>query len=336
MPSPQNNQNAPRSSRSLFSLTILIVWLVLLGWAFINRQAIFDWWKLRGYDPPAEVSALATQTTMNDQARKMFYVNQPLILHKQNFTKYCPNSGGEKTIVLGCYHPTQNGIYVLAVDDARLNGVEQVTSAHEMLHAAYDRLSGSDKQKVDKLLTDYYQNELADERVKKIIDAYKQSEPNDVVNEMHSIFGTELRDLPPALETYYARYFTNRQAVAAYASKYQGEFTSRQNAIEQYDAQLETYKNQINSLESQLQGQKLQIDSEQQRLANLRAENNIAAYNSGVPGYNQLVRDYNANVAVLRVLVVKYNNLVNQRNAVAFEVDQLSKELSTNKSTINN
>ena len=336
MPSQQNNQRGAGTGRSLFGLTILIVWLVLLGWAFVNRQNVWDWWKLRGYDPPAEISSLATQTTMNDQARKMFYVNQPLILHKQNFTKFCPSTGGEKTIVLGCYHPTQNGIYVLAVDDDRLNGVEQVTSAHEMLHAAYDRLSASDKQNVDQMLTDYYQNQLQDARVKKIIDAYKQSEPNDVVNEMHSIFGTEIKNLPTGLETYYARYFTNRQVVADFASKYQGEFTSRQAVIEKYDSQLESYKNQINTLESQLQSQKSQIDSEQQRLSSLRAENNIAAFNAGVPGFNQLVRQYNADVASLRSLINAYNGLVNQRNAVAFEVDQLSQELSTNKSTINN
>lgn len=336
MPSQQNNQRGSGSSRSYVGLTILIVWFVLLGWAFVNRQEIWDWWKLRSYDPPAEVSALATQTTMNDKARRMFYVNQPLILHKNNFTKYCPTSGGEKTIILGCYHPTQNGIYILAVDDSRLEGVEQVTSAHEMLHAAYDRLSASEKQEVDNLLTDFYQNDLRDERVKKIIDAYKESEPNDVVNEMHSIFGTEIKDLPPALESYYAKYFSNRQVISDYASKYQGEFTSRQSTIQQYDTQLDTYRNQINNLENDLQSQKSQIDSEQQRLSTLKAENNISAYNAGVPGFNQLVRNYNSNVAILRGLINRYNTLVNQRNAVAFEVDQLSKELSTDKSSINN
>lgn len=336
MPSPQNRQKPQSGAQSLFSLVILTAILVLVGWAVINRQGIWDWWKLRNYDPPAEISALADQTTMNDSARRIFYVNQPSLLHKTNFSKFCPESRNEKTIVLGCYHPPQNGIYVLAVDDARLEGVEQVTSAHEMLHAAYDRLSSSEREEINGMLNDYYQNKLADERIRKVIESYKSSEPNDVVNEMHSIFGTEIKDLPSALESYYAQYFSNRGVVADFAAKYQGEFTSRQTLIDQYDQKLDALRTQIDSLESQLKSQRAEIDNEQQRLSQLRANNSIAAYNAGVPGYNRMVQEYNAGVNQLKAIVSQHNNLVNTRNAIAFEVDQLSRELRADQSTINN
>ena len=140
--------------------------------------------------------------------------------------------------MLGCYHSGQSGIFVLDVTDSRLDGVEQVTAAHEMLHAAYDRLSRSERSKVDAMLEDYYKNDLKDQRIVETINAYKKSEPKDVVNEMHSIFATEIASLPAPLEKYYQRYFTDRGQIVANAERYKSEFTSRQEAIVGYDAQL--------------------------------------------------------------------------------------------------
>ncbi len=82
-----------------------------------------------------------------------------------------------------------------------------------MLHAAYNRLNSADKSRIDNSLQKYYQHTLTDQRIKNIIAAYKKTEPNDLVNEMHSIFGTEVAELPPELETYYKQYFSNRSVV---------------------------------------------------------------------------------------------------------------------------
>ena len=67
--------------------------------------------------------------------------------------------------MLGCYHSNQDGIFLYNVQDARLAGVQQVTAAHEMLHAAYDRLSTKDKNYVDGLLMDYLQERPQDQRI---------------------------------------------------------------------------------------------------------------------------------------------------------------------------
>ena len=190
----------------LFSLAVL---LGLLVWALFNQQYLRDEVRLYHYQPPASITALANETTMTPAAQRIFYVNHPVLDDKADFVNAC-NTHQEQTIVLGCYHSDQAGIYVLSVTDSRLNGVEQVTAAHEMLHAAYDRLSSSDRANVDQMLQQFYDNGLTDSRVRSTIEAYKQTEPNDLVNEMHSIFGTEVANLPAGLETYYQRYFTNR------------------------------------------------------------------------------------------------------------------------------
>jgi hypothetical protein len=333
MPSPTNRN----IYRRLATLVFTLLWVALLAWVVVNRQAIEDWWRLRNYSAPAAVADLAKVDAMTDYARKVFYVNEPSIQNAEQFAQNCPKNGGEQTIVLGCYKGNQNGIYILNVDDPRLDGVKRVTAAHEMLHAVYDRLSTSERQKVDSMLQAYYQNGLSDDRIKSTIEAYKISEPHDVVNEMHSIFGTEIGSLPPELETYYAKYFTNRAQVADYAAKYQAEFTSRRQQVEQYDTQLGSMKGQIDGMEADLQAKRRQIQAQDANLNGLRSSGQINAYNAGVPAYNALIDSYNAEVAQIRSLITQYNSLVAARNAVALEEGQLVKELSgQDVNTINN
>lgn len=307
---------------------MLVVWLLVLVVVALNQQNIVDWWKLRDYQAPVSVSSLATQDTMSNYARKVFYVNKPMVENKLKFSKSCPNDTKEQSIVLGCYHSDQAGIYLLSVSDQRLNGVEQVTAAHEMLHAAYDRLSSSERRRVDKLLEDYYKNHLNDPRIIKTIDDYKRTEPKDLVNEMHSIFGTEIANLPPQLEDYYQRYFTNRPKIAAYAAKYQGEFSSRQTTVDSADQQLSVLKSEIETSEFDLNRKQITIDNERQKLVSLRNNGNLASYNAGVPIYNNLVDEYNKQVQTVRNLIARYNQIVERRNAVALEEDQLVNALS--------
>lgn len=336
MQSPPNNFQQTRPKRHYISIFLLISVLIAIAWGFFNQRAILDWMKLRDYVAPVAISRLADQTTMNDSSRRVFYVNQPELESKTDFSNFCPNNGGEQTIVLGCYHSDQRGIYLLKVTDQRLDGVEQVTAAHEMLHAAYDRLSRQDKQKVDKLLIDYYQNRLTDTRIKNTIEAYRKSEPQDVVNEMHSIFGSEIANLPAPLETYYKRYFTNRAQIATYAAKYQSEFSSRQDAVNKYDAELAALKPQIEKLESELGVQQAIISERQAALNSLRNGGNVTEYNAGVSSFNALVDQYNNQLSQLRNMINRYNSMVVARNAIALEADQLTKELTSNQQTINN
>lgn len=332
---PQTNKNyISKKHHFIRRLLPTLIILALAGGIVSQRQAIQDEWQLYGYTAPVAVANLATQDGMTSYARRVYYVNRPGIISGSQFSQLCPsNNRSEKTIVLGCYHGGQSGIELLGVNDPFLNGVEQVTAAHEMLHAAYDRLSTSEKNKIDALLTNYYQHDLHDARLLAIIDAYKLSEPNDVVNEMHSVFGTEIVSLPLPLEQYYQRYFTNRMDVVAFAAKYQAEFTNRQNVVTQDDAQLATLKTQIESIQSDLADQLAVINDSQARLTALRSSD-VYAYNASVPAYNRLVDRYNSEVNYIQALTAQYNELVNSRNAIALEVDQLAKELSNNTTQI--
>jgi len=334
MPSQPNKQKS-HNNRLLTKYLVLILWFVALAAAYANVQNIKDWIKLRGYTAPPAIVSLADQDSMTGYGRKILYVNHPQILAKDSFTNFCPSSTAEQTIVLGCYHSGQSGIYLLNVSDARLNGVEQVTAAHEMLHGAYERLSNKDRQNIDAMLLNYYHNGLTDERIIKTIDDYRRTEPNDVVNEMHSVFGTEVQNLPAPLENYYKRYFNNRQQIAAFAARYQSEFTSRQAAVATYDKQLLSMKQQIDNLESDLKSKQQAINDQQQYLTNLKTSN-VNAYNAAVPSFNAAIEAYNSEVQQVRSLINTYNQTVTTRNAIAFEENQLVKDLSAPAAAINN
>ncbi|TAH32515.1 hypothetical protein EYC58_02935 [Candidatus Saccharibacteria bacterium] len=319
--------------KQTLKIVVLVVLVGQLSLVWVQRQAVADWMKLLGYQAPSPVAALATEDTMTPEATKLFYVNHPEIVRGTLFSSNCP-AGGEKTVVLGCYKGNDRGIYLYDVTDERLNGVEQVTAAHEMLHAAYRRLSSSERKEVDGWLMAYYQNELTDQRIKDIIESYKKSEPDDVVNEMHSIFATEIATLPSNLETYYKRYFENRAKVIAYTSQYQAEFTTRQDQITTYDSQLKSLKSQIDANEATLKQQRSTLDKLSQQMQSAKARGDTAAYNSMVPGYNAKVNAFNVLLEATKSQIAQYNDLVEKRNAVAVEEQQLVKALSSDTDTV--
>lgn len=316
------------SSGALATLIGVCIGVALAVGVIWNLQAIIDWWRLRDYTPAASISALADQTTMSDKARKLFYVNHPQLLTGSVFSSYC-KLGAEKTVVLGCYLSGDRGIYLYQVTEERLRGVVETTAAHEMLHVAYDRLSDSEKQRIDSLLTNFYSSGLQDERVKQTIEAYKQSEPDELVNEMHSIFATEVAVLPEELEAYYRIYFADRASVVAMASRYQAEFTSRREQAAAYDTQLATLKKQIDANQTSSATKRQTLDRDYARMQALQQNGDVSNYNRLVDTYNAGVQAYNNLLTTTRNQIEQYNQIVEQRNAVALEERALAQALTS-------
>lgn len=296
--------------------------------AYTNAQNIEDWFRLRAYTPPATIASFVTEDSMTPEATRIFYVTHPILeTSLQKFQQACANA--EQTIVLGCYisgRSIDNNIIIREINDSRLEGVEQVTAAHEMLHSAYDRLSSNEKQEIDALLLNYYKNNLTDQRIKDTIESYKKTEPTELINEMHSIFGTEIQILPASLESYYKRYFMDRTKVTSLALKYENEFSSRKSQVEELDQQLNSLKDQIVSAERDLNQRGGELQSQRNRIENSGSQGEIDTYNFKVNQYNDLVRRY-------QNLIATYNRLVEERNLISKELDSLRQSLDSRIST---
>ena len=235
--------------------------------------------------------------------------------------------------MLGCYHPDQNGIYIYAVQDPTLAGIQQVTAAHEVLHSVYARLSGSARKQLNAELRDYYEHGLTDANVKAEVALYQKTEPDSVYDEMSCTFGTEIADLPAALNTYYAQFFTDRQKIVGYEQQYQAQFTSRRQQITADDTQLAGMKAQINSEEADLTTESTGLGKQKTQLQQLLSSGQLAAYNTGVASYNTRVDSYNAALGNLKQQISNYNQLVDTRNSIAGQLTTLDGAIDTRLST---
>jgi chromosome segregation ATPase len=218
------------------------------------------------------------------------------------------------------------GIAIFAVHDPRLRGTEQVTAAHEMLHAAYERLSSGERHEVDAQLVAFFESGALDAEVRERIESY---EPSARVSEMHSMLGTEVAQLPAGLETYYRRYFDDRSAVTSFAAAYREQFQRLESQIDTYEARLHTWSAQLETRSEDLDRQEQQLAVDRARLDSLRASSMVDEYNAAVPAFNASVGAYNLAFADFHAQVDAYNNLVHQRNAIAQALGDLSRELDT-------
>lgn len=164
---------------------------------------------------------------MSDQGRFLFYASEPSILAGPQFGQQCPVATEKTATILGCYAAQR--IYVYDVTNSELDGIKDVTAAHEMLHAAYDRLSGPERQRVDTLVENEYATLKKDPNFAARVKLYDSIEPGQRDNELHSIIGTEIATISPELENYYRRYFKDRSKVTTLQQRYSSVFTQLQN-----------------------------------------------------------------------------------------------------------
>lgn len=321
-------QSRPARRSRLFELALLAGLIAAMTALVMNQQRIVDYIKLRNYQPANSVVALATSTTLTPAGIHLFYINKPQVLATVgSFRQYCTEN--EDTIVLGCYHSGQNGIYVYDVPDPALMGVQQVTAAHEVLHAGYERLSQKQRAKLDAMLNNYYQNGLTDQDVKDQIAIYKKTEPTAINDEMNSLFGTEIAKLSPELEAHYSQYFSDRSRVIGYYAAYQGQFKQRQASITSFDSQLNTLKSSIDNQQISIDTQIKSISVDRSRINGYKSSNQIAEYNAAVPLFNAKIDGYNSAVVRLQASVAQYNQLVTERNQIAGQLKVLDKALDT-------
>ena len=312
----------------------LIIVLICLGAAvFIGnkRQYIYDQARLYGYQPPESFIQLATDTSMNDKSRNILYVQHPELNDKESFNNNC--RFGEQTIVLGCYI-LNKGIYVYDITDDRLAGVRQVTTAHEMLHAAYDRLNVKERAQVDAMIAAAYEK-LDNARIKNVIDLYRKANAN-ISNELHSILGTEVRNLPSDLEAYYKKYFNDRTAVVGYFEKYQQVFTERKVKIDKMDITLSEMKVSIEQAEAELNAENIDITNRRQALDQKFSAGQYSLYNSSVNSFNASIRAYNSKVASTKAQIEEFNRIAEERNAIAIEEQTLYKAIDSRLTTQTN
>lgn len=263
---------------------------------------------------------------MNDAGIFAFYATHPEVSDKQAFNGKC-NQKEQGTAIIGCY--VDNRIYVYDVTDKRLSGIREVTAAHEMLHAVYQRLSDNDRVAINKLIELEYAKLQDDPALAERMAFYARTEPGERDNELHSIIGTEIGAISPELETHYAKYFTKRSDLTTLYASYNQNFKDLENQRKTLDADLNTLKKKI-EVDKELYTQHLdllykdiatykQASSESKSQAALDAQYNalqvrIDAVKAEADGINDEINQ-------LRRLIDQYNSTITQSQDLYKSID---------------
>jgi hypothetical protein len=293
-PEPRPRLGAGRLAAILLAVALNALLIVAIVIIASNPQRLADQLAVWRYTPTAVVAGYAERAAMTDEGRFLFYASRPQVESGSDFDRIC-STHLEDVGVLGCYVHDTKRIHLFDVTDDRLDGMEEVVAAHEMLHAVWDRMGRDERERIEALVETEAASRTDDEQLAETLDFYAEAEPGQRANELHSILGTEYADLSPELEQHYARYFDDRSAVVAMHERSNAVFVQQQQAIDGLVAQLESLTASIDA--------------------------DYAAYNAGYDQLNADIRAFNARVDAGELTKHQYDREVDAFNARQAELD---------------
>jgi outer membrane murein-binding lipoprotein Lpp len=267
---------------------------------------------------------LARRATMTRRARELLAAATAHVDDKPEFLDDCPSPETPGTLVLGCY---DGRIFVLRVDRADLAPVMTVTAAHELLHAAYDDMSRTERRRVADEL-DAFMATTGDARIEELLAEYDKVQPGTRDNELHSLVGTQVRDLPAPLERHYRRYFADRSAVVDAFDAYQHVFDDLQARYDQLEVEVRSLEGELNGLQADARAAGDEADRLTSEIDSLRGQGRIDESNQLVEPQNAAVNRYNGLIGTFNARVDEYNTKVQELNALSITLENTYNEIS--------
>lgn len=315
-----NTSHSSRTHARNF-IAFFISGVVVAGaiWILFNRQYALDVATNWTYDSTTSIDSIVERTELTEKGKFVFFATRPEVLEQQQFNQTCPRQEAGSPI-LGCY-TTQDRIYMYNVSDEKLDGMKEVTAAHEVLHAVWQRTSAEERERIGALLKTAYAT-LDDTALKTRIEYYERTEPGELVNELHSILGTEVPDLTPELENYYSQFFNRTKVLALHDSysKLYNELTQRADTLfaameamggsiktstDNYTTSLAEYSTDVDAFNARADSlSDAQFNRERSSLMSRAAEleRQRQTVNDLVATYNGYYDEYQKNAAQLKIL----------------------------------
>lgn len=319
----QNNSRG--RAVGILALLSLVLALVL----FLNRQFIADQITVWQYQPSSEMATFADRTGMNSGGKFAFYSSKPSLESSQDFNTKCDRKE-VSTAILGCYNG--HAIYIYNVTNQQLDGIREVTAAHEMLHAAYDRLPDSERDRVNQLVEAEYESLKNRPDFAERMAFYERTEPGERDNELHSIIGTEVKGISVDLEAHYKKYFSDRAKVVALHGKYVAVFTDLQSRSNELSSQLTTLGEQIKS-QTQLYNNEVSSLNGAVQSFNARANSGSfsseAAFNSERSALAARLDRLDTLRTQINTNVDSYNEIRSELITIASESDALNQSIDS-------
>lgn len=301
------------------------------SWVIDNEQSLKDQLIAYQFDPPKEITGYVEIAGLSDTGELYLMTSQPQVVPSYEFDRYCTRS--EPGIgVLGCYTLRDRRIYLYDVTDARLVSIEPVVAAHEMLHAAWARISPGEQEDIALLLEEGYAALGPGHPLVERIASYEAQDPRSRIPELYAILGTETAELPAALEAHYATYFSDRSKVVALSEQTYSVFDT-------LSTELLTLSDDLQSRNAEIEGLRYTYGETSASLrADVLAFNDKAAAPGAFPSKSEFeaVRaeliSRQARLETMRITlqtkISQYNTLLEELNTLNDEVSELNQGIN--------
>ena len=227
-----------KTKRNYWGWVVLLVLVAIATIIVLNRAWIYDWFRGVTYRPTAEMISIRDELNLTGRGEFLFNATQPELNEADAFNANCRQDESE-VAVLGCY--TAGNIYVYNITDAKLDGIRELTAAHELLHAVWARMGSTEKEDLKPILQQVYQNNLS--VLKDDIETYADDE---WIEEIFVRAGTEIKKLPDTLEKYYAEIFDDQDAIVDFYESYIAVFREIKMKMEGLASEIEVLRDSIN------------------------------------------------------------------------------------------
>lgn len=317
------NQNKVRHIHVIPSFIFSAIFIGLALFLAINKQYVIDLISFYQYKPNQEVANIIDTTGVNERGKFLFYASQPRLESTSQFNQFCDRVE-QTTSVLGCYNDYR--IYIYYIKEDQLYGINEVTAAHEMLHAAYDRLTIQEREDFSRLVETEYNKLKNIKSFEERMQYYEKAEPGQRDNELHSIIGTEVADISPELEKYYQKYFSDRRKVVSLYEKYIQVFHELDNKAESLSNLLNKITKEINT-EVSVYNQSVQALNSQIKDFNQRASN--GDFFSEAEFYYERaliinkIEDLNIMRDQINEKISQYNKILDEYNSIVIKSNKL-------------
>lgn len=316
--------------KTIIGAFISIALLAAAGVVYMNRQYAIDQITVWGFTPSASVDTLKQRIGFTPKGTFYFYASKPQVSDANIFNKGCPRREVGNPI-LGCYAAEQ--IYVYDVANTQLDGIEEVTAAHETLHAIWERTDSNEQERVGGLLkAEYQKRSTNDPSLVERMQYYQRTEPGEFVNELHSILGTEDSALSPDLEAYYGQYFSQRQQVVDLHDKYNSVFNSLKKQSDALYTALTSLSKNINARTIQYNADVKQLSADIDAFNTKAGSSDFSSASQFNVQRTTLVartQQVNADRISISNLIDIYNTKLGQYQELSTQIEALNKSIDS-------
>lgn len=234
---------------------VMLIIAGVLVWVILNRQWLEDWWRGKDYQPVGEMLQIRDSLGLTERGEFLFRASTPKLAESDEFNATCRTAEDEEIAVLGCY--TDKNIYVYNITSAELDGIKELTTAHELLHAVWDRMSEEERDELATALRRV--SDGADEHFQEELMTYDESQRQE---ELFVRAGTEIMNVPTELEKIYAEVFKDQDAVVAFYNKYIAVFRAMEAEMDALETEMSTVGAEIESASNEYEKRMGQLNAD--------------------------------------------------------------------------